>query len=109
MSFFKKKPVQEQPAKTERFYDEDEHLGYFKEPCPKCGGKVWYDLSCHTYGGNPDGTGWKACLPCDSAAYLYCKTDGCPWSYTWGHNKNNPRFANEESRRPSWLIGDWLY
>lgn len=106
MSFWKKSKTELKPELilTERFYDEEEHRGYFKELCPKCNRKVWYELTCHTY--VIDGK-WKACLPCDSALYLFCETEGCNWAYTWGLNPKNPRFAWEESRRPEWLVGDY--
>lgn len=73
------------------------------EPCPDCGGKVRYGLTCHTWGGNADGTGWRACLPCDSAYDLYCEDDDCGWSYTWGLNPRNPRSVDNERRRPPWI------
>ena len=70
--------------------------------CPDCGGIVRYDLTCHTWGGNEDGTGWMACLPCDSAIYYCC--DDCGWSYTDGLNPRNPRSVENEKHRPSWLV-----
>ncbi len=79
------------------------------DPCPDCGGIVRYDLGCHTWGGNPDGTGWRACLPCDSAYDFDCagttgrRADGCGWGYTWGLNPRNPRSVSNETRRPPWI------
>lgn len=73
--------------------------------CPRCGGKV---ESFGTWPGytKPDGTiQWMACMGCSSAIEFIC-TENCGWSYTWGHNPNNPRFAHEEERRPSWLEGE---
>jgi hypothetical protein len=80
--------------------------------CPRCSGQLRFDLTCHTYGWNDDGTGGKACMPCDSAWEFWCAMpdddgdlleDGCGWSYTWGLNPRNPRAAVNEQRRPSWI------
>jgi hypothetical protein len=82
------------------------------DPCPDCGGIVRYNLTCHTWGGKPDGTGWRACLPCDSAFEFACALpdhdgdlllDGCGWGYTWGLNPRNPRSVSNETRRPPWI------
>ena len=83
-----------------------EDLGY--GPCPKCGGKVDYYGSCHTYG---DESGWFACLGCYTACQFDCASGddglGCGWSYTWGLNPRNPRAARNEENRPAWLEGDF--
>lgn len=106
-AFFKKKQKTPQVIRTELHYDDEHYNPFFKEHCPSCGAfPVFAGFTCHTYGGEADGTGWKSCLPCDSARYLYCNNDNCDWSYTWGYNRNNPRFAHEELDRPDWLIGD---
>jgi hypothetical protein len=86
----------------------DESMG----PCPGCGGPTGSWGACHTYGGTPDGKGWMACMGCYSALEIFCAAndgDGCgKWDgYTWGHNPRNPRFKDEESKRPEWLKGDW--
>lgn len=79
------------------------------DPCPACGGKVRYDLGCHTWGGKPDGTGWMACLPCGSAFVFDCvgedteDGEGCGWTYTWGLNPRNPKSVGNEERRPLWI------
>lgn len=101
----------EEPIKTiestERLYDEETHLDYFNHPCPKCNSfPVYYDFTCHTYFSSGR---WSSCLPCSSAGYLTCNNENCDWSYTWGHNPENPRFADEEKYRPEWLVGDWPY
>jgi hypothetical protein len=90
--------------------DSDQDL--IAEPCPECGGRVRYWLTCHTWGGKPDGTGWMHCLPCDTAWDLICSlpdedgdflVDGCGWSYTWGLNPRNPRSVRNEECRPPWI------
>lgn len=80
--------------------------------CPECGGKVAYDLTCHTYPTRrDDGTeAWMACLPCDSAIEYVCtgqyndeNPGTCRWEYTHGLNPGNPRAAQNEAQRPAWL------
>lgn len=78
------------------------------------------DFTCHTYGGvDSDGKErWWACQGCGSAVEYFCtcwledEDDApspeiyaceCRWSYTHGLNPNNPRAANNEKYRPSWL------
>jgi hypothetical protein len=87
--------------------------------CPECGAEVVYDLTCHTYSVKRDnGTeAWVACMPCDSAVGYICvrelDDDGeCGWRYTHGLNPRNPRAAENEQRRPSWIsqgqpCGEW--
>jgi hypothetical protein len=74
--------------------------------CPECGGTdIAWDFTCHTWGGKEDGTGWKACMPCDSAIQYYCRGNGndyC-WNYTHGLNPGNPRSVANDARRPPWL------
>jgi hypothetical protein len=75
--------------------------------CPECGGRVSYDLTCHTYG---QGDKFYACMPCDSAIEYLCvewlrdeNPGTCTWRYTHGLNPANPRSAANEGKRPSWL------
>lgn len=90
---------------------EDEDYG----PCPGCGGKVNTYPECPTY--QSRGV-WMVCMPCGNALSFFCAGDvtaeedeqddeGCGWEYIWGANKNNPRFANNESFRPDWLEGEY--
>lgn len=104
-----------------------------EQPCPQCGGPTETDLACHTWPKTrDDGTvQWMACMPCDSATLWYCNGDaecycsldtgvvepncyacggtgidegwGCGWKYTQGLNKGNPRWEDNEQRRPEWL------
>ena len=72
--------------------------------CPECGGKVWWDFTCHTW---PQTTAdgkeqWMACLGCDSAIEYLC--DNCFWCYTDGLNPRSPRTEANEQKRPAWLI-----
>lgn len=81
--------------------------------CPVCGGKVAYDLTCHTYAQRRDnGTeAWMACMPCDSAISYFCTAwleddapaGACQWEYTHGLNPGNPRSPANEASRPAWL------
>lgn len=76
-------------------------------------------------------TTWMSCLPCDSARTYYCVADsmcycsldtgvvepncyacdgtgidegwGCGWRYTDGLNPGNPRWEDNEQRRPEWI------
>jgi hypothetical protein len=84
--------------------------------CPRCGGKVYYDLACHTYPQRlPDGSErFMACMPCDSAIAYGCdghgdrdEDEGCGWDYTHGLNPRNPRAAANEENRPPWLPGPY--
>ena len=90
--------------------------------CPECGGRVEYDLTCHTYG---QGDRFYACMPCDSAVEYICASQyddyscqydtgpgECTWRYTHGLNSKNPRAAENEKRRPPWIpegqeCGEW--
>ena len=83
--------------------------------CPECGGRVEYDLTCHTYG---QGDRFYACMPCDSAVEYFCASQyddepgACEWRYTHGLNPRNPRAAQNEKRRPPWIpekqpCGEW--
>ena len=69
--------------------------------CPECGGRVEYDLTCHTYG---QGDRFYACMPCDSAVEYFCASQyddepgACKWRYTHGLNPRNPRAAQNEKR-----------
>ena len=90
--------------------------------CPECGGRVEYDLTCHTYG---QGDRFYACMPCDSAVEYICASQyddyscqydtgpgECTWRYTHGLNSKNPRAAENEKRRPPWIAegqqcGEW--
>ena len=72
-------------------------------PCPNCGShSVTASLDCHTY---PQGDKWMACLGCASAMRFGC--GDCDWWYMWGGNPRNPRFRNNEERKPSWLEGEY--
>lgn len=88
--------------------------GSVLHPCPLCASPVAWNYTCHTWGGNPDGTGWKHCLPCDSAIEFYCEGvrlpfddpdsyTGCGWTYVWGLNPRNPRSGHNDQQRPIWL------
>jgi len=68
--------------------------------CPKCGGEVRYDFTCHTWQGH-DGA-WMGCVSCDSAIRYYCRKSFC-WDYTHGLNSHNPRWEKNELNRPDWL------
>lgn len=76
------------------------------EACPRCGGPVEEELTCHTWPQTrPDGTEqWMACLPCDSATEWYCvagdHNEGCGWSWTDGLNPRNPRAAANALNAP---------
>jgi hypothetical protein len=67
--------------------------------CPSCGSKVYWLFACHTYLGSGDV--WMACMNCDSATE-YCCDEGCGWYYIEGYNSKNPRFAENEARKPTW-------
>ena len=69
--------------------------------CPRCGSSALWDFDCHTYGDTK--TGFRACLPCDSATRWFCASDTCHWTYTQGLNPRNPRTAHNEASRPQWL------
>lgn len=90
------------PGPPTDIYDD---AGRVKHPCPWCGGRVVDTGSCHTYGGNEDGTGWMMCFPaCWSAVEFYCvDNDTCEWSYTWGLNPRNPRAHSNSMHRPDWI------
>lgn len=79
--------------------------------CPGCGGRVVYELTCHTYPRTKeDGSiTFYSCLPCDSAYFYSCEGrwsdpgdpgyPGCDWHWTSHLNPGNPRAeANEEGR-----------
>lgn len=80
--------------------------------CPGCGHKtVYWDFGCHTYPGR--GETFMSCMPCDSAIELICgydfendDTSECRWNYVWGLNPKNPRFEEEQKKRPAWLEED---
>jgi hypothetical protein len=80
--------------------------------CPECGGKVVYDLACHTWPQTRPGGGvtFMSCMPCDSAIEYYCVAQyaddspgTCAWEYTHGLNPRNPRSAANEAKRPAWI------
>lgn len=83
--------------------------------CPRCGGPVESDLTCHTWPRTKDdGTvQWMSCLPCDSAVLYYCAGNedadedsdeywGCGWRWTKGLNPQNPRSKENHKRYPGW-------
>lgn len=89
-------------------FDADDYL--LDHTCPKCGGRVFRQFSCHTYPrrGDDGKETWMSCLPCDSAVMYAC--DGvdddslsCGWYYTNGLNPRNPRAAANEEKRPDWM------
>lgn len=74
--------------------------------CPSCGHRELSAYpSCHTWGGDADGKGWMACLGCFSAFDYSCNE--CDWHYTHGLNPRNPRSLDNETRRPTWIVGDF--
>lgn len=87
--------------------------------CPECGGEVEWDFTCHTYPGTWQGKEtWMSCMPCDSATLYSCVAhneercwedcdeygmhEGCGWRWTWGLNKGNPRYQENEKKNPLW-------
>lgn len=74
---------------------------------PGCDGEITWDYTCHTWGGNADGTGMMSCLTCDSAIIYECDT--CGWNYTDGLNPRNRRSAANEGQRPAWLEEHEMY
>jgi hypothetical protein len=85
--------------------------------CPECGGKVAYDLACHTWPQRRDdgSDAWMSCMGCDSAIEYFCTEwlrdldpGTCGWRYTHGLNSRNPRSAANEAVRPAWLEGHAL-
>jgi hypothetical protein len=84
--------------------------------CPECGGKVAYDLTCHTWPQQQRDGGserFMTCMPCDSAIEYLCtewlrddKPGECNWRYTHGLNPRNPRSAANDAKRPAWIPVD---
>jgi len=74
-------------------------------PCPACGAATDMMPTCHTWANRrPDGSVvWMACMGCDSAMDYYCTADDCRWDYTHGLNPQNPRAADNATRKPGWL------